>query len=755
MSQVRRVRIAQISDLHINRKTSDSIVGMVKRILIEGKPDVLIVSGDLANQPVPWQMKKAAKIVRELTDACSASHVLTMPGNHDYKFWGNIGLRRLSRIAFEIYFRQEGLKFTWKQWFKTGTKLALNALWPWGKAMLEPVVAKTLDEWGVSLFAINSNSLAFMMAAGKVEARDLQDLYDAVDATKRFHFKIALVHHHPAPLADAPYDALSRLEDSFMIFYNAGLFVREMSRRGVQLVLHGHKHVAGFVRLAMDFQDQGRRELVVAAAGSATHPDPDDTRGNHLHFIDIYDDDTAELESRFFSVDTESKESTRRYDIATIADVRRNRYTAYQESLGYSSNEIRKTVSITRDGYSNVKVEMSGARSVRKDGLSCLPVELKTWRPIYLRGLTLADASALDRLAPHKDQLYEFSGKAVFGTPKVPSGGPFYFGYTYRLMNGHALTPGEFARHYSSRGLESEYVTMACDSASDVLTLTVEFPDGYDLSCVDFAAAARYISAPLAAASDPRFNDDSQFRDHVEETRRIEENLREEGQRRILTCPNPVPGFLYEIKWQFRTSNATPALSQVALEQRCQAAKRNLLALASHSGDPAWAGKWEQARSILQDLVDDVAGRLGVAGTLKASVLVFDEAVNLLRNVCVNGDPHELPKGDFFSGEGCAGFVFEKGQPFVYHRRIDTIGYFIKSTERTDLEDAEVLVTFPWTYRDHQAGPGVIAGVVNMSSTEQDTGMLRLFEFQPGGLKEVLDELQVLVDIAAQRLVTL
>jgi len=125
-----RATIAQISDLHINRKVDPSVITMLKHLLqkITPSPDILIVSGDLANQPVPWQMKKAAELVHDIEKLCKPKCTIVIPGNHDFKFWGNVGLRRLTRIPFEIYFRRNGLERTFFWRVKQAFKLGLNAL---------------------------------------------------------------------------------------------------------------------------------------------------------------------------------------------------------------------------------------------------------------------------------------------------------------------------------------------------------------------------------------------------------------------------------------------------------------------------------------------------------------------------------------------------------------------------------------------------------------------------------------------------
>jgi len=751
-----RVRIAQISDLHINRKSDANILMMLKRILAKVRPHVLIVSGDLANQPVPWQMKKAASIVRELEDCCKPVRVVVMPGNHDYKFWGNVGLRRLTRIPFEIYFRRQGLNLTWSGRLGLAIRLAFNSLYWQGKEMREPLIVDLFEDWpafGLAIFAINSNTLTEMMAAGKVESPDLQELYGRFDEMEkspasRFLYKIAVVHHHPAPIADAPSDAISRIQDSFMLFYNAGLFVRELSRRGFNLVLHGHKHVAGFLRLSCEFRDQGRTTLPIAAAGTAAHPRPDDSRGHHLNIITIFDDDTSCLEARFFSADVESLDATLEYELSTLEDIRRSRYDIFRRVQKYSSSEVRKTVSITNEGYSAVSVELLRNNVFSPAGVEKIPLSLTTQSPSYLRGVSiLAGSSEFVTLNVSQGGIYRFKGEINLGHVRSKSGGPFDFGYSYRLMNGHALTAEEFDRHCRGMNLDFDYASVTCERACDLLTLVVEFPPKFDLNSLEFKASAEYVAAPLRGTDDDRI-DWGVSREHAIETLRIGANIRQEPSRCQLTCPEPVPGVIYKLIWKFRTTPAKVTPNLVTVE-KCAAAKERLLALLQPM-DQAVKDRWNLARSILDSLARALAATIAINEALHISVMIFDEHSNRLRTVCSNTEPERMPRGEFASGEGCAGYVFEKTRYLLYHRSRDPIGYFIRPGERPEmrgLQEPVVLASFPWIYSSGPGQPLLVLGVVNVCSFEPATGFLALFDLPADEQNARMKDMHTLINL--------
>jgi hypothetical protein len=603
-----------------------------------------------------------------------------------------------------------------------------------------------------------------MMAAGKVESADLQQLYAQVDdqaGSPKFDFlyKIAVVHHHPAPISDAPSDAISRLQDSFMIFYNAGLFLRELSRRGFNLVLHGHKHVAGFLRISCEFPDLGRTELPVAAAGAACHPHPDDSRGNHLHLIELYDDDTARITSWFFSPDVQKKTpETVCYELDSMDDVRRRRYSVFRAIQKYSCRQVTKIVRITVDGYTSVEINFEGCRVFAQQALESVPLSLTTERPCYLRGVeTAAGSSAFVNIRPVQKNLYMFKGAIDLGRRRTPDLGPFDYGYRFRVMNGHALSAEEFPRHYWGTPLDSEYASITCDGAFDHLVLNVTFPPKYDLSLLEFDAIAEFVPAPLDGIEDPRLDLGRTHR-HDAETDRIRGYLKCDSSEVILTCPQPVPGLIYKVRWKFKCL-ASPASGDLAVMAGLEAAISRLIRVAQTAPTDASArADWQRIRARLDTLTAGINSVLPPAGSepLHVSVMVFDKTSQRLRFVCSNTDPEKLPLGDFISGEGCAGFAFEKLRCVLYHPEKDSLGYFIRNEERAISglgQDPVVMASFPWIY-NHSHGQSVV-GVVNVSSSVPTSKFLPLFDTQDTRNVALMRQLQELVAQTASQLLTM
>ena len=82
------LQLVQLSDLHIGgayfkQKIFDTIVNEVNNRL---KPDVIVITGDLTDEGLSFQFKRASAEIRRLTDVCP--NVIVLPGNHDYRHTG-------------------------------------------------------------------------------------------------------------------------------------------------------------------------------------------------------------------------------------------------------------------------------------------------------------------------------------------------------------------------------------------------------------------------------------------------------------------------------------------------------------------------------------------------------------------------------------------------------------------------------------------------------------------------------------------
>lgn len=731
---------------------------MAKGIVVNAAPDVIVISGDLANQPVPWQMKKAAGFVKEIKEQCKPALTIVIPGNHDFKFWGNVGLRRLSRIPFEIYFRKDGLDKKW--WSRTGEalKLMFNALGWRGQSMREPVGIYLLPEkpdLGLAIFTINSNSLAQMMAAGKVESHDLQELYRKVEEAEKspdfaFRYSMAVVHHHPAPLANAPLDALACIQDSFMIFYNAGLFVTELSRRGFNAVLHGHRHVAGFLRMSCEFRDTGRSTLSVIAAGTATHPAPDDTRGHEMNIIEIYDDDTARLEQRFYDANIDRKDESRYFALETLDDVRLRRNAIFRTKQKYYAGEIRKTVQITKDGYSEITNIYRDVRALTYDGVANIKFCFTTARPCYLRFGGSSSTSAFETCELDEQTLYSVTGTLNLRKTYLPDSGSFRFGYRYRVMNGHVLTAEEFVRHYMGTSEVSEWSSISADVACDLATLNIQFPAEYNLDLLDFEVVAEYMPAPLKGIEGLDFG---LTKRHDSETERVSGYVQPQANGYELACPKPIPGMIYKLVWRFKDLN-TDRNRNLVLAAEIADAKDRLLAMCQSPRTQAAELDHGYAEAIVRALVNDINSAIAATDEdLHIGIMVFDDDSRRLRTVYSNVP--NSPVGDFYSGEGCAGIAFEKSRCVLYHAARDDIGYFIHQKEweaETNLEEATVLLSIPWVHISEEDQSIYVVGVVNVSSTRRSTKLLSLFgKSGPDTVKAIQD----LANWAACRLETM
>ncbi len=76
--------IFHVSDLHFGRPAVPAQIEAIEAIIANDKFDVVAISGDLSQRARAGEFQRAAAFIR---DARKVSETITVPGNHDVKWW--------------------------------------------------------------------------------------------------------------------------------------------------------------------------------------------------------------------------------------------------------------------------------------------------------------------------------------------------------------------------------------------------------------------------------------------------------------------------------------------------------------------------------------------------------------------------------------------------------------------------------------------------------------------------------------------
>ena len=281
--------ILHLSDLHWTSKTNPQegcfshlearlreLYGNAKRC------DLILVTGDLVDNSEfalglhEITLKRVRKYLENLATKWSVNGTNALsiiPGNHDYR-WSGIFSSKSSKSAFRevlgAYCDHRVIDFQ-------GLKLKL--------------LLACFD----SIHTKNDN------ARGYVDPKQITEF--AKEATEMGLngelIRIALVHHHPLPVARADSQELSNNldrvfgkkvvgADEYMLLRNSGLFLHKLMEQKFRLVLHGHLHERGYWRaLTRNYQNVEKWIEVVSGASAGR---TDTSNRHNFNIINIYRD---------------------------------------------------------------------------------------------------------------------------------------------------------------------------------------------------------------------------------------------------------------------------------------------------------------------------------------------------------------------------------------------------------------------------------------------------------------------------------
>jgi 3',5'-cyclic AMP phosphodiesterase CpdA len=511
--------IAHLSDLHF-LASDNAQVAKWDALITDFQPgsdkppiDIIAVTGDLINASFKetFVTKQAFNAVHDLLmELCRVAGVssekalFVIPGNHDVRLSGIIGWRKLQVKQFHDVFG----------------KYFRHAYLPKLRTFIYPF------DSNVSL------SLA-ELAAGSVSESDFPRLATVVGEAEKLAdwdscTRVALLHHHPMPIAATEHRSLADLEE-FLLLRNAGMFMEEIVRRKFDLVLHGHKHFPAASRATFLGGPHPERVLNVVAGGSAG---VSEKRSVCYNLLTVRDSGTVDVLRRQRRTLTYEAEVT--LQLVTYEQARAKRF----ETLARSSGERLRVEALER--VDSVQApsgdDFIHERYIRGGAVGQEPVShcerifyavggyfvTPSYKPARVKWKWDAEEQAKD----------ERSGAQTFDPPLQ---------YDDELTFENDIRFGN-AMHFSRRdrldatgkqsSVESSYAQIAW--IADRFSLAVCFPDGY------FPADARLV-----------VHDETGARDYAEEKYCAPYLTRIEPSRTLaFAVDRPLPHFWYTIEWE-------------------------------------------------------------------------------------------------------------------------------------------------------------------------------------------------------------
>jgi predicted MPP superfamily phosphohydrolase len=692
-----KISVAHISDLHLSSKEALEIFELLATDIqsVKPLPVLIIVTGDLVDQPGAGVLRRARERLRKLCEDCKIDpeeRLIVIPGNHDYRHFGVFGMK-------------EAVKET-----------AFNRTFPnWQ-------LPRFFDFDGrcFALFCLdsNTNDPRINLARGRVGQseyqrfeRDYEELHKRYKSAFEESFKVALLHHHPLPIAETEVDELTG-NDAFLALDDAGTLITEMIHKEVDLVLHGHKHCPLFARTKFMTTDRGERELTVLAAGSASKPNPG-RFGNAYNLITVMSEGPIEVEQRYRDAPLGGFKPRHQKPIPILGyeSFRDRSYEISLLSAHFSVGSETHSYLINEFGDSECNVEFRNLRVRGKKPLEYFPEELKTTAGT-IRGFR---AFSKTDTMPHPDWCPDPScddkvckGEIRFKSPIVNESGPISFDTTYYHFNGFALNEQQSWRMYGDHDPEHHKFLVAYPIRT--LFITISFPS--------------HISAPSFALL---VRNNKGERNILEETYcRQYLHVSELTRSLTLVIPKPLQFQNYTISWrpEPQAENLPPGPKGTAKVIRKKLLDLNLRTQLA-------AVKVHPLQSVFEGIRLELLERYP-SDYFDIGLMVYDEQIKRLRHVA-GVMQQEYWGYQLHEGEGVAGRAHKLDFALLYVRDRVQAEMDWYATPPASIAPHEVVFAVPLRYplpvgQPIGAAQASVIGVLWIGSTAPGSSLLRLYD---------------------------
>lgn len=718
-----KARILHISDLHFGGSfNEDSWTDLINHARTLS-PNLVIVTGDLVDNPTRWSLARAANALNRVEEDLSCK-VIVVPGNHDTRLWGLFPIRWINGLILMnlILFLTLYLLGLWAQFSPTiwliaalifaaifaSKSLFLDFNNRFKKFILQAPGVYT--GFGLEIFAFDSATKSVFGARGRIPKKQFVDaqgrslmISEGVEETKRdtlLPYRIAILHHHPLPI---PYDDTTEF---LMVADNAGAFLSEASKLGIRLVLHGHKHRSHFSRVTINAGEEKEHELAVLAVGTLSRSGKSDPPEHHFYFLQLDSFNNMEV-TRYVAKKGGAfeKKGTSPIEPSNLAERRLHEAAVRSKGVKCDSNVL--TAELTPDGDMNYRHEFLGFRVERENiSVSGLPtntdVEVGTGHiDDFSAGELEAGTQEQIRMVDEIKELTHRKGKVTFGR-NITSQDPalnFYSGYV--ALNAFAMSVQQHKEMYSEP-FPIEHLSLEMQPIpTEIFDFVVKFPQGFKISGEPKLLIEK--NGKRDPASEQKFKRKVKYYPHLN----------------IITARIPYPrlDLTYILQWTLIDEPPPSGNPSASLVGTVEALAQKLLQVT-----PADV-EYQKLSILLKTIEEKVRKDFELDGQdpLEVSLMAYDKDDRVLKIVAANSDLDDNTRAFKLKyGDGIAGRAYKmnKGRLFIRKSAIEkkTPNYFYpadgKPCELRQIKE-KVIISLPLR---HPGNEDLIYGVLNLSS---------------------------------------
>ena len=240
--------VFHVSDLHFGWPAVPEQIDAIERIIHESTFDVVAISGDLSQRARAGEFQRAAAFIR---DARRVSKVITVPGNHDVKWWrAPLGFGDKSSV-YENYRRFIDKNLEPVLHVPGATFVGINTA--------HGVTRRTLT-WNLRDISI----------IGDIHKKQLDKASDLFDQAPPHDARVIVMHHNPVRGELSQRHGLKNTQKILGAFADMG----------VDLVCCGHDH-----QESVHYIEHTRKGTVISTAGTVSNR----SRGGRPSSVNVID----------------------------------------------------------------------------------------------------------------------------------------------------------------------------------------------------------------------------------------------------------------------------------------------------------------------------------------------------------------------------------------------------------------------------------------------------------------------------------